>query len=184
MTGKTRSGGWRLRTLSACSISRRDCCSIWKFIRELAELYEARLEGKPSPLPELPIQYADYAVWQRDWMREEVLGQQLSYWKKQLEGAPATLELPADHLRPAIQSYRGATQTVIFPKDLAEKLNSLSRREGVTLFMTLLAAYQTLLFRYTGQEDIVVGSPIANRNRSEIEELIGFFVNTLVLRPD
>ncbi len=161
-----------------------DGWSMWQFIKELAVLYEAFLENKPSPLPELPIQYGDYAVWQRDWMQSQVLEKQLSYWKKQLENAPDTLELPTDRLRPATQSYRGTTQTVVFPRSLADQLNQLSQREGVTLFMTLLAAYQTLLFRYTGQEDIVVGSPIANRNRAEIEELIGFFVNALVMRTD
>src|SRR5207237_5416125 len=112
---------------------------------------------------------------QRDWMQGEVLEKQLDYWRKQLDGAPDTLELPTDRLRPAVQSYRGATQTVIFPRSLADKLNNISRDESATLFMTLLAAFQTLLFRYTAQEDIAVGTPIANRVRSEIEELIGVF---------
>ena len=117
-------------------------------------------------------------------MRSDIFDRQLSYWRKQLDGAPSTLELTTDHPRPAIQSYQGATCRVIFPPSLSEKLNELSRREGVTLFMTLMAAYQALLFRYTGQEDFTVGSPIANRIHSEIEDLIGFFVNTLVIRGD
>src|SRR5271157_2756535 len=161
-----------------------DGWSIWQFVRELAALYQAFIAGQPSPLPDLRIQYADFAVWQRGWMQSEIFDKQLSYWRKQLDGAPSALEISTDHPRPAIQSYRGATCRVIYPRSLAEKLNELTRREGVTLFMTLMAAYQALLFRYTGQEDFTVGSPIANRIHSEIEELIGFFVNTLVIRGD
>jgi amino acid adenylation domain-containing protein len=152
--------------------------------RELSVLYQAFSRGKPSPLPDLPIQYADFAVWQREWLQGEVLEKQLSYWKKQLEGIPAVLNLPTDRPRPAVQSFRGKRQSLELSKELTQGLKALSRKEGVTLYMTLLAAFQTLLYRYTGQEDIVVGSPIANRNRSEIEGLIGFFVNTLVLRSD
>jgi amino acid adenylation domain-containing protein len=159
-----------------------DGWSMWQFVRELGALYATFVEGKASPLAELPIQYADYGVWQRQWMRDEVLQQHLDYWTKQLEGAPGVLELPADHTRPPIQTYRGTTEKVIFPVELLAKLKKISATEGATLFMTLLAAYQALLFRYTGQEDIVVGTPIANRTRTEIEELIGFFVNTLVMR--
>jgi amino acid adenylation domain-containing protein len=161
-----------------------DGWSIWRFLKELGDAYQAYCEGRPCPLGELPIQYADYASWQRNWMEGEVLERQLAFWKKHLEGAPDTLELPTDRPRPAALSYRGAVERVLFPKSLAEKLTALSRAEDATLYMTLLAAYQTLLFRYTGQEDIVVGSPIANRNRSDIEELIGFFVNTMVMRTD
>jgi amino acid adenylation domain-containing protein len=150
--------------------------------RELSALYEAFSQGKPSPLPDLPIQYADFAVWQREWLQGEVLERQISYWKEQLAGIPAVLNLPTDHPRPTVQSYRGAWRSIRLSKELTEAVKTLSRKEGVTLFMTLLAAFQTLLYRYTGQEDIVVGSPIANRNRAEIEGLIGFFVNTLVLR--
>jgi Condensation domain len=150
--------------------------------RELSVLYEAFSRSQPSPLPELSIQYADYAVWQREWLQGEVLESQLSYWKKQLGGIPAVLDLPTDRPRAAVQSHRGGRQTIELAKELTEGLKALSRKEGVTLFMTLLAAFQTLLYRYTKQEDIVVGSPIANRNRTEIEGLIGFFVNTLVLR--
>ena len=152
--------------------------------RELSVLYEAFSHGQPSPLADLPIQYADYAVWQREWLKGEVLDRQLSYWKKRLEGIPGVLNLPTDHPRPAVQSFRGKRQSIELSKELTQGLKALSRKEGVTLFMTLLAALQTLLYRYSGQEDIVVGSPIANRTRSEIEGLIGFFVNTLVLRTN
>ncbi len=154
------------------------------FFRELSILYEAYSEGKPSPLAELPIQYADYAAWQRDRLKGEILDTQLSYWKKQLENLP-TLQLPTDWPRPAVQSFRGARHSLVLSQDLTDKLRVLSRKEGVTLFMVLLAAFQALLNRLTGQEDdIVVGSPIAGRNRSEFEDLIGFFLNTLVLRTD
>ncbi|MDP2604425.1 MAG: condensation domain-containing protein, partial [Deltaproteobacteria bacterium] len=151
--------------------------------RELALLYAAFSTGEPDPLPELPVQYADYAVWQRSYLQGEVLEKQLSYWKKQLSGVPV-LELPVDRPRPAVQSYQGARLSFAISKTVSEKLKTLSRNHGVTLFMTLLAAFQTLLHRYTGQEDIAVGSAIANRTRAEIEGLIGFFVNTLVLRAD
>ncbi len=161
-----------------------DGWSMWQFIRELAAIYGAYEKGKPSPLPALTIQYADYAVWQRNWMHGEVLEQHLNYWKEQLAGAATTFELPADRVRPPIQTYRGTTKRVKFSPELLKKLKNLSGNEGATLFMTLLAAYQTLLYRYTGQEDMVVGTPIANRNRAEIEELIGFFVNALVMRTD
>jgi amino acid adenylation domain-containing protein len=152
-------------------------------IRELMTLYQVFCEGKPSPLPELPIQYADYAVWQRERLRGEVLESQLNYWTKQLEGAPTLLELPADRPRPAIQSHRGARLSYELPQ-LLPALAELSRREGVSLFMTLLAAFQTLLHRYTGLEDIVIGSAFAGRNRVELESLIGMFVETLALRGD
>jgi glycosyltransferase involved in cell wall biosynthesis len=152
--------------------------------REIGALYEAFTEGKPSPLPELTIQYADYAVWQRRWLQGEVLEKQLSYWREQLQGAPAVLGLPTDRPRPAVQTYRGASQSIVLSKDLSEQLKELSRKENVTLYMTLLAAFQTLLSRYSGQEDVVVGSPIAGRNQTETEGLIGFFINTLALRTD
>ncbi|HEX7892996.1 MAG TPA: amino acid adenylation domain-containing protein, partial [Terriglobales bacterium] len=161
-----------------------DGWSMWQFIREIAPLYAAFIDGKPSPLPELQIQYADFAVWQREWMSGDVLDQHLAYWTKQLQGAPGVFELPSDRVRPAVQTYRGSTLTRKFPLELLQRLRTLSQSEGATLFMTLLAAYQTLLFRYTGQEDMVVGSPIAGRNRTEIESLIGFFVNAIVLRTD
>jgi amino acid adenylation domain-containing protein len=162
-------------------------CDGWSrgvLIRELAALYEVFSSGKPSPLPELPIQYADFAVWQRQWLQGEVLEAQLTYWKQQLAGSPPVLELPTDRPRPLVQTFQGATQSLMLPKDLTEALKDLSQQEDATLFMTLLAAFKTLLYRYTGQEDILVGTPIANRNRSEIERLIGFFVNTLVMRTD
>ena len=137
-----------------------------------------------SPLVELPIQYADFALWQREALQSERLAVQLTYWQKKLQGAPAVLELPADRPRPAVNSFRGAKRSFELSQQLTNALNELSRREGVTLFMTLLAAFKTLLWRYTGREDIVVGVPIAGRNRPEIEGLIRFFVNSLVLRTD
>jgi len=161
-----------------------DGWSLWQFVKELAAFYAAYVEGAQPPLEDLAIQYADYGVWQRQWMQGGVLDQHLEYWKKQLAGAPGVLELPADRIRPAVQTYRGATETALFPPELLARLREISAAEGATLFMTLLAAYQTLIFRYTGQEDVVVGTPIANRTRAEIEELIGFFVNALVMRTD
>ncbi len=160
-----------------------DGWSVAPFVRELGALYEGFHTGKPVALPELPIQYADFAVWQRNWLQDEVLDRQLGYWRKQLEGA-ATLEMPLDHPRPAEQTLRGAAETLAIAPELFESLKQLGQQEGATLFMTLLAAFQTLLQRYTGQDDISVGSPVAGRNRVEIEPLIGFFVNTLVLRTD
>jgi len=160
-----------------------DGWSMGIFYRELSALYEAFSQGKPSPFPELPIQYADFAVWQRQWLQGKELEEQLTFWKEQLRNI-STLELPTDRPRPSVQTFCGAVHTVEFPKSLTEALWGLSRKEGVTLFMTLLAGFQSLLHRYTGQEDIVVGTPIANRNRAEIEGLIGFFVNTLVMRTD
>ena len=152
--------------------------------RELSVLYRAFTNNETSPLADLPIQYPDFAVWQRERLKGAELERQLSYWKEQLEGPPGVLNLPTDRPRPAVQTYRGARRSFELSKELTERLKALSRREGVTIFMTLLAAFQTLLYRYTRQEDVVVGSPIANRNRTEIEGLIGFFVNTLVLRTD
>ena len=160
-----------------------DGWSMGVFRRELAELYTAFSQGRPSPLAALPVQYADYAVWQRQWLQGETLARQLAYWKERLQGAPE-LQLPTDRPRPARLTFEGARLPFSLPVELSRAIVALSRREGVTLFMTLLAAFQTLLYRYSGQEDIVVGSPIANRDRSEIEGLIGFFVNTLVLRTD
>lgn len=153
------------------------------FFRELSALYAAYTQGKPSPLPELPIQYPDYAVWQRQWLQGDELETQLAFWKKQLQGL-SVLQLPTDRPRPAIQTFEGASYSVEIPAFLRTSLKVLSQREGVTLFMTLLAAFQILLHRYAGQDDIVVGAPIAGRSRPELEDLIGFFVNTLVLRSD
>lgn len=161
-----------------------DGWSVGIFWEQLIALYTAFLNGKSNPLTALPIQYADYAVWQRAWLIGEVLDTQLNYWQQQLAGASPLLELPTDRPRPPVQTYRGARQSIALPATLTTALKQLGDREGVTLYMTLLAAFQTLLYRYSGQEDILVGSPIAGRNRTEIERLIGFFVNTLVLRTD
>ncbi len=153
------------------------------FVGELAELYGAFSNGQASPLDELPIQYADYSVWQREWLQGECLEDHLSYWTRQLDALPL-LQLATDYPRPAQITYRGARESLMLPKNLMAALHALSQRNGVTLFMTMLAAFQVLLSRYTQQDDIVVGSPIANRNRGEIEGLIGFFVNSLTLRSD
>ncbi|HEX8923088.1 MAG TPA: condensation domain-containing protein, partial [Pyrinomonadaceae bacterium] len=161
-----------------------DGWSMGVLIREVAALYEAFSRGAASPLPELSIQYADFAVWQREWLEGEVLEKQLGYWREQLGGAPPVLELPTDKPRPSMQRFQGERHRFKLSKSLSKELEALSQREGATLFMTLLAAFQTLLYRYTNQDDIVVGSPVANRNRTEIEGLIGFFVNTLVMRTD
>jgi amino acid adenylation domain-containing protein len=154
------------------------------FYGELAALYEAKCTGKPLILPELPVQYADFAVWQRHWLTGEVLETQLNYWKQQLKDAPTLLELPTDRLRPAVQTFRGTHQYIALSLELSEALAELSKGTGVTLFMTLYAAFVTLLYRYTGSDDIVIGTPVANRTPQEIEGLIGFFVNTLALRTD
>jgi non-ribosomal peptide synthetase component F len=159
-----------------------DGWSIGIFIRELAILYGAYLQGQVPPLLPLPIQYADYTLWQRQWMQGEILDTQLSYWRQQLDNIPALLELPTDHSRPTVQSFRGQIHTAKLPLVLSEKLQTFSQRQEVTLFMLLLAAFQLLLLRYSGQQDIVVGTPIANRQQIELEALIGCFVNTLVLR--
>ncbi|MBW4456089.1 MAG: amino acid adenylation domain-containing protein [Nostoc indistinguendum CM1-VF10] len=159
-----------------------DGWSIGIFLREFATLYEAFLKGAPSPLPALPIQYADFAHWQRQWLQGEVLKTQLNYWKQQLAGAPPLLELPTDRPRPPVQTFRGSTEPFQLNPNLTRRLLTLSQQSGATLFMILLSAFVTLLFRYSGQEDVVAGSPIVNRNRSETESIIGFFVNTLVLR--
>ncbi|MDZ8034015.1 amino acid adenylation domain-containing protein [Nostoc sp. DedSLP04] len=159
-----------------------DGWSIGVFIRELTALYKAFSTGTASPLPELPIQYADYAIWQREWLQGMVLQTHLDYWKQQLAGSIPVLELPTDRPRLAVQNFQGATESFLLSSDLSQALKHISQQAGVTLFMTLLAAFKTLLYRYTGEEDIIVGSPTANRNRPEIEGLIGFFVNTLVLR--
>jgi len=153
-------------------------------IRELVALYQAFANGQPSPLIDQHVQYADFAYWQRESVQGDRLDTQLEYWRRQLAGAPAALELPTDRPRPAIQTVRGAHHRFRVSADVTKSLKELSQREGATLFMTLLAAFKTLLYRFTGQHDIVVGTPIAGRNRIEIEGLIGFFVNTLVLRTD
>jgi amino acid adenylation domain-containing protein len=157
--------------------------SVGIFFRELKELYEAELEGREPMLEELPIQYGDYAVWQREWLQGEVLEKLVSYWKQKLAGLPG-LELPSDHPRPAIQTFQGRTRITRLDKELSRQLKELARHEGVTLNMLMLAVFDVLLYRYTQQEDIAVGMPISNRNRVELENLIGFFLNTLVIRTD
>lgn len=154
------------------------------FFQEMSVLYPAFIQGESSPLPELSIQYADFALWQSHWLRGKTLDIYLSYWERQLANMPAVLALPADYPHLPVQTYQGAQCHRALPIPLTQKLEALSRQEEVTLFMTLLAAFKVLLSRYTNRQDIVVGSPIANRNHSEIENLIGFFVNTLVLRTD
>ncbi|HKP10768.1 MAG TPA: amino acid adenylation domain-containing protein, partial [Blastocatellia bacterium] len=161
-----------------------DGWSIGIMIRELSAIYESLSTGKAVPLPELPIQYADFAQWQRRWLQGEVLEERLSYWRRKLAGAAGVLDLPTDRPRPALQSYEGSSLTFILSKGVTEQLKELSRRHGATLYIILLAAFKTVLLRYTGQKDILVGSPIANRTRAEVENLIGFFVNALVLRTD
>ena len=160
-----------------------DGWSMGILFREIAEFYEAFEAGKPSPAS-LPIQYGDYACWQREWLSGELLEKELSYWRTQLRGAPPVLELPTDRPRLLTGSYRGAHFSVSLPENLTVDVKKLGRQESVTLFMVLLAAYQILLARYAGKEDIVVGTDVANRTRVETEGLIGFFVNLLVLRTD
>ncbi len=161
-----------------------DGWSVGVLVQELAALYNAYYQGQPSPLAPLPIQYADFAIWQRNWLQGDVLQSQLSYWQQQLATAPALLSLPTDRPRPYVQTFAGAYHKFALSSELTGRLVKLSQEQGVTLFMTLLAAYNTLLYRYTGVTDILVGSPIANRDRSEIEGLIGFFINTLVMRSN
>ncbi|MEH1868762.1 MAG: condensation domain-containing protein [Nostoc sp.] len=161
-----------------------DGWAIGVLIHEIATLYEAFSIGKPSPLSQLSIQYADFAVWQRQWLQGERLETQLAYWQRQLGGKLPVVEFPSERSRAPIQTFSGARETLVIPKTLSEKLKALNQRQGITLFMILLAAFQTLLHCYTNQEDIVVGTDIANRNQAETKELIGFFVNQLVLRTD
>ena len=161
-----------------------DGWSLGVLFGELAALYRAFSSEKPSPLPELPIQYADFAQWQRQWLHSEVLEKDLAYWKQQLGGGLPRLELPTDRPRLPVQTTRGARHYLSLPMSLSEALKTLSYQEGVTLFMTLLAAFRTLLHRYTGQDDILVGTPIAGRSWPEVEGLLGCFLNTLVLRTE
>lgn len=161
-----------------------DGWSMRVLFKELGELYEASCNGRPSPLSDLPIQYADFAHWQRESVEGVQLDAQLTYWKNQLDGAPTVLELPTDHPRPAEQSYRGATRTFTIAAPVLQAATELSRREGVTPFMTFLAAFQALLHRYTREHDIVVGTAVSARNQSELEPMIGTFANNLVLRTD
>ncbi|MGD1154797.1 MAG: amino acid adenylation domain-containing protein [Terriglobia bacterium] len=161
-----------------------DGWSMGVLLRELGALYEAFRNGQPARLPDLPIQYRDFAQWQREWLQGEVLEKQLGYWRERLRGAPAVLQLWTDHPRPSQPTRSGARQAVVLSESLTASLAELGKQEGASLFMTLLAAFLVLLYRYTGQTDLCVGTPIANRTRAETEGLIGFFVNTLVLRTD
>lgn len=159
-----------------------DGWSMGVFIQELLSLYEAFAQGHPAALPELPIQYVDYALWQHQWLQGEVLQSRLAYWKKQLAGVPAFLRLPTDFTRPAVRSYAGKRYSFTFAQEISQGIQALSRREGVTLFMVLLAAYTILLYRLSGQADIVVGSMVAGRTRRETEKLLGLFINPVALR--
>ncbi|MEW5928283.1 MAG: amino acid adenylation domain-containing protein [Gemmatimonadota bacterium] len=161
-----------------------DGWSMGILFRELTALYPAFAAGQGSPLPEPALQYPDFALWQRGWMRGAVLDRQLAFWRDRLAGAPPVLELPTDFPRPPVQSFRGAVHRFVLPAELAERLHALTRREGATLFMGLLAAFQALLARYARQDEVVVGSPIAGRTRVEVEGTLGNFVNVLPLRAD
>ena len=159
-----------------------DLWSIGVIVRELGSLYRARLAGRAADLPDLPVQYVDFAAWQREWLASGEFEAQLAYWREQLKDAPAALELPADRRRPAVQTQRGGRATFTWPVDLLDSAKAFGQREGLTFYMTLLAAFQTLVYRYTGREDVVIGTPIAGRARVELEALVGFFVNVLPLR--
>jgi amino acid adenylation domain-containing protein len=161
-----------------------DGWSLELFRKELITIYEAYLAGNPSPLPEPSVQYADFALWQREQLQGEALQKQLSYWKNVLSGDIPILELPADRQRPAISSYRGEKQKIEIPESLTVRLVELTRKQGCSMFMIMLAAFNVLLYRYSGQDDILIGTPIANRTKPELEEIIGFFANTLVIRTD
>ena len=161
-----------------------DGWSMGVLMREFSELYEAHATGKEPSLPPLPIQYVDFAAWQRKWLESGELDRQLPYWKTQLAGAPPVFGFPTDHRRSATESFRGCRSKLVLPRSWSMRLKHLSRRHAVTLFMTLLAAFKVLLARYSGQDDMVLGSPSANRSLPELYRLIGFFVNNLVLRTD
>ena len=161
-----------------------DGWSLGVFVREMGMIYAALVEGRESELPPLPIQYADFAACQRKWLSGEELDRQLGYWKKKMANLPEVLELPADHARPLRRRFLGATHIFVLPPATAGQLREIARSQGATLFVTLLATFKVLLGRYTHRDDLLVGSPIANRNRVEIEGLIGFFVNTLLFRTD
>src|SRR5262249_17975427 len=152
------------------------------FMNEIGFLYQGFVRGERLRLPELPIQYADYAEWQAGWLKSEQAGEHLAYWTKQLAGELPLLDLPTDHKRPPVQTLSGASRSLLLGTHLYDAVKQLSRDENATLFMTLFAVFTALMNRYSGQEDILVGSPIAGRERPELEGLIGFFVNTLVLR--
>jgi hypothetical protein len=151
---------------------------------ELSAIYDALAAREPVPLPEVELQYADYAVWHRNWLEGGVLDKQLAYWREQLRGAPAALELPTDRPRPPVQSFRGDQAARVFERPFLDALLALSRSEGTTLFMTLLAALAAVLSRYSGQDDVVIGTPLLSRNRAELERVVGYFTNTVALRID
>jgi amino acid adenylation domain-containing protein len=161
-----------------------DAWSMGLFWQQLGQVYNALVQHQPNPLTPLSIQYADYAVWQREWLSSEVLAQQLDYWKQQLASVNPVLELPTDYPRPATQTYAGAITSIDLSPQLTADLKTLCRQESATLFMTLLAAFQVLMSRHSGQEDFIIASPIAGRNRTEVEQSIGFFINTLLLDAD
>ncbi|HEX8186014.1 MAG TPA: condensation domain-containing protein, partial [Blastocatellia bacterium] len=161
-----------------------DGWSMGILLREMVSFYNAYSSRQSPPVANLPIQYVDYAQWQRQWMRGEALAAELDYWKKKLEGAATTLELPTSKPRPPFQSFKGRVESFTLSQAFADKLRAFCRTEGVTLFMLLLAAFKLLLYRYTMREEIVVGSPVANRNRPGVEQLIGLFINTIILRTD
>ena len=161
-----------------------DGWSIGIFVRELIELYEAFADGRPSLLPDLTVQYVDFAVWHREWLQGEVLDKSVSYWKEKLAGVPSLLELPTDHPRPPSQSFSGTRYPIAIPQKLTESLKELAEQQNATLFMILLAAFKVFLFRHARQEDIVVGVPIAGRNKPELENVIGLFINMLAIRTD
>ncbi|HHE54764.1 MAG TPA: non-ribosomal peptide synthetase, partial [Caldithrix abyssi] len=161
-----------------------DGWSVGVFVNEFSQLYNSYIQGSANPLPPLKIQYADFAVWQKKKLESEIKEKQLLYWKEKLSGHLPVLELPTDHPRPAIKSYRGSHRQSSIKGPLVEKIRQFSQQNGATIFMTLLSAFYALLYRYSNQPDICIGTPIANRNRAETQGLIGFFVNTLVLRND
>ncbi|WP_310463067.1 non-ribosomal peptide synthetase/type I polyketide synthase [Sphaerotilus sp.] len=159
-----------------------DGWTIGLLIHEWCQLYNGLVRGEPAALPALPIQYTDYAAWQRQWLQGEVLARQMDYWGHKLAGAPELLELPTDFPRPAAMRYQGAHQRLVMPAELGQRLQTFGQAHGATLFMTLMAAFKVLLYRYSGQTDLLVGTPVANRTQRDTEHLVGFFVNTLVLR--
>src|SRR6185295_11355744 len=161
-----------------------DGWSIGILVEELTKLYGAKRRGEEAKLAELEVQYGDFAVWQREWLQGEVLDRQMRYWKQQLGGAARVLEMSTARVRPAVQSYAGAYERFELSQEVSEAIRGQSRRAGATTYMVLLAGFEVLLNRYSGQRDLSVGTAIANRNRAEIEKLIGFFVNTLVMRVE
>src|ERR1041384_4658042 len=161
-----------------------DGWSIGILVRELIELYEACADSRPSTLPDLPVQYVDFAVWHREWLQGEVLDKSISYWKEKLAGVPSLLELPTDRPRPPSQSFSGTRHPIAISQELTESLKALAEQHNATLFMVLLAAFKVFLFRHARQEDIVVGVPIAGRNKPELENVIGLFINMLAMRTD